>query len=189
MIDGDARLIQRTLAGDETAFASLLDKYEKRVYARVLRKIGDFQDAQEVTQDVFLRAYNNLSTLRDPDRFAGWLYVIATRVCMSWLRKQRPVMRSLEGMPVKEREQLSYRCYVSEQHRTETAEALQNTVAQMLRMLPRHERTVVRLYYLREMRLTEIGKRLGVSVDTIKSRLRRARRRLQEKSECVGIEK
>ena len=177
----DAELIQRTLSGDETAYASLLGKYENRVYARVLRKVGDFQDAQEVTQDVFLRAYENLSTLRDPDHFAGWLYVITTRVCVSWLRKQRPVMRSLEGMLVKEREKLSYRRYVSEQCQTETTEALQDTVEQMLRMLPRHERTVVRLYYLREMQLTEIGKRLGVSVNTIKSRLRRAQRRLQEK--------
>ena len=179
----DMQLIQRTLSGDETAFTSLVGKYEKQVHVFVLRKIGDFQDAQEVTQDTFLRAYNNLSTLRDPDRFAGWLYVIATRSCVNWLRQQRPVMRSLDGMPVKEKEQLSYRRYVSHQHQMETSQTLQETIAQMLQRLPRHERRVVRLYYLREMRLKEIGRFLGVSVNTIKSRLRRARRRLQEKRE------
>ena len=185
MIENDAQLIHRTLSGDETAFASLVGKYEKQVHVFVLQKIGDFQDAQEVTQDTFLRAYNNLSTLRDPDRFAGWLYVIATRRCVNWLRQQRPVMQSLDDMPVKEREQLSYRRYVSRQHQMETSQTLQETIAQMLRSLPEHERTVVRLYYLSEMRVTEIGEFLGVSVNTIKSRLLRARRRLQQKRDSL----
>ena len=182
MREKDVELIQRTLSGDETAFASLAGKYEKRIHALVLRKIGDFQDAQEVTQDVFLRAYKNLSTLRNSDGFAGWLYVIATRVCVSWLRKQRPVMPSLDSMPVKEIEVLSYRRYVLEQQQTDTIKGLQDAVKEMLQRLPRHERTVIRLYYLREMRLNEIGKHLGVPVNTIKSRLSRARRRLQEQS-------
>ena len=178
----DAQLIQRTLSGDETAFASLVGRYEKRVHAFVLRKVGNFQDAEEVTQDVFLRAYDNLSKLRNPDRFVGWLYVIATRVCVNWLRKQKPVMRSLEGMSVKERETLSYSRYVSEQHQMETSEALGDAVEKILKRLPKHERKVVRLYYLGGLRVVEIGRILDVPVNTIKSRLRRARRRLQEKS-------
>ena len=182
MLENDVRLIQRTLSGDETAFANLVRKYEKRVYAFVLRKIGDFQDAEELTQDVFLRAYAKLSMLRNPDCFAGWLYVIATRVCVSWLRKQKPVMPSLEGMSVSERDTLSYSRHLCEQRQKETAVALQDVVDEMLRMLPKHERSVVRLYYLCEMRLKEISTFLGVPMNTLKSRLRRARRRLQEKS-------
>ena len=178
----DAQLIQRTLSGDETAFASLVGKYEKRVHAFVLRKVGDFQDAEEVTQDVFLRAYDNLSKLRSPDRFSGWLYVIANRVCVNWLRKQKPVMQSLEGMSVKEKETFFYSRYVSEQHQMKTSEALGDAVEKMLKRLPKHERKVVRLYYLGGLRVAEIGRILGVPVNTIKSRLGRARRRLQEKS-------
>ena len=182
MLENDVRLIQRTLSGDETAFVNLVRKYEKRVYAFVLRKIGDFQDAEELTQDVFLRAYAKLSMLRNPDCFSGWLYVIATRVCVSWLRKQRPVMPSLEGMSASERDALSYSCYISEQQDRESIKALQDAVDEMLCMLPKHERSVARLYYLREMRLKEISTFLGVPMNTLKSRLRRARRRLQEKS-------
>ena len=182
MLHTDAQLIQRTLSGDETAFASLVRKYEKKVYALVYRKIGDFQDAQELTQDTFLRAFENLSTLRDFDLFAGWLYVIASRVCVSWLGQQKPVMQSLEGMSIKERDTLSYSRYVSEQVGRDAIEALQDRVKKMLRVLPKHERGVVRLYYLSEMRMSEIGASLGVSENTIKSRLLRARRRLQEKS-------
>ena len=83
MCEKDVELIQRTLSGDETAFGALVGKYEKRVHGLMYRKIGDFHVAQEVTQDVFLRAYKNFSTLRNPDGFAGWLYVIVTRVCVS----------------------------------------------------------------------------------------------------------
>ena len=181
MLHNDAHLIQRTLSGDETAFATLVDRYKKRVHRLVERKIGDFQIAEELTQDAFLRAYKNLSTLRNSDSFAGWLDVIATRVCVSWLRKQKPVMRSLEGMSVKEKDMLFYRCYISEQQEQDATKALRDAVDEMLRVLPKHERRVVQLYYLREMRVSEIGATLGVSVNTIKSRLRRARRRLQEK--------
>ena len=131
MLHTDAQLIQRTLSGDETAFASLVGKYEKRVHGLVVRKIGDFQDAQEVTQDVFLRAYKNLSTLRDPECFAGWLYAIATRGCASWFRKQKPVMRSLEGMSVSERDALSY----SRIFRSTGAECHQSTTDAVNEML------------------------------------------------------
>ena len=189
MLENDARLIQQTLSGDETAFASLVGKYEKRVHGLVYRKIGDFQDAEELTQDAFLRAYKNLSTLRNPDSFACWLDVIATRVCVSWLRKQKPVMRSLENMSVKEKDTLFYHRYISEQQERDATKALRNAVNEMLQVLPKHERRVIRLYYLREMRVSEIGATLGVSVNTIKSRLRRARRRLEKKSGvCQGVE-
>ena len=84
------------------------------------------------------------------------------------------MMPSLGGMSVSERDQLSYRHYVSQELQLETTETLPDAVEKMLCMLLKHERRVVRLYYLREMRLKEIGKHLGVSVNTIKSRLRRA---------------
>ena len=78
--ENDAQLIQDTLAGNDEAFNALVRKYQKRVHALAWRKIGDFQDAEEVTQDTFLQAlYKNLSTLKNPHQFAGWLYVIANQ--------------------------------------------------------------------------------------------------------------
>ena len=85
----DSELIQRTLAGDESAFGFLVDKYKGSVHALAYRKLGDFHTAEEITQDTFLKAYQKLSTLRDPARFPGWLYVIAARCCISWLRQNR----------------------------------------------------------------------------------------------------
>ena len=185
MIENDAQLIHRTLSGDETAFGTLVRKYQKSVHALVWRKISDFHFAEEITQDAFFRAYRKLGTLRNPDQFSKWLYVIASRLCINWTRKRKFEMQPLEYTCMREMEEFSYTRYVSEQQETKVTEHLQNTVQKILRTLPNHERRVVMLYYLSEMSVSEIGEFLGVSVNTVKSRLRRARRRLQEKSEVL----
>ena len=89
MKNTDAALIYRVLDGDENAFTEPVEKYQKQVHALVWRKIGDFHIAEEITQDTFLKAYKNLATLKKPQRFASWLYVIAANCCSSCLRKKR----------------------------------------------------------------------------------------------------
>ena len=182
MIENNAQLIHRTLCGDETAFGTLVRKYQKSIHALVWRKIDDFHRAEEITQDVFLQAYKKLGTLREPDQFSKWLYVIACRFCINWHRQRKLEMQPLESTRIAEVEVISYARYVCKQQETAATEHLHDAVQNILRTLPEHERTVVRLYYLSEMRVPEIGKSLGVSVNTIKSRLHRVRRRLQKKS-------
>ena len=181
--DNDAQLIQDTLAGDDEAFNALVRKYQKSVHALAWRKIGDFQDAEEVTQDTFLRAYKNLSTLKNPHQFAGWLYVIANRLCINWLQKQKSAMQPLEDTPMKEIENASYTHYESERREIAASEHRLERAKKLLAKLPESERTVVTLYYLGEMTTKEIGRFLGVSVNTITSRLQRARKRLQDDQE------
>lgn len=181
----DAQLIQNILLGDDAAFNTLVQKYQKGVHALAWRKIGDFHYAEEITQDTFLQAYNKLRTLRNPDQFAGWLYVIANRLCIDWNRKQKSATQSLEDTSVKEIEGSAYARYISEKQETEARERRYEIVEQLLARLPESERTVVTLHYLGEMTAREIGKFLGVSVRTIDSRLHRARKRLQEKEELL----
>ena len=183
--EDDVQLIQRTLSGDDTAFGILLRKHQKSVHALVWRKIGDFHIAEDITQDTFLQAYKKLSTLKNHSQFAGWLYVIADRLCIDWSRKRRFITQSLEDTPVEEIERSSYAHHASEQWQTEVTEHRQELVKKLLAKLPESERTVVTLFYLGEMTTKEIGKFLGVSVDTIKSRLRRGRKRLQEDEELM----
>ena len=178
MVDNDVQLIRRILSGDDEAFGILIQKYRKGVHALVWRKIGDFHYAEEITQDVFLQVYQKLSTLKNPSQFAGWLYVIVDRLCINWLQRHKPTEQSLEATSIREIEEFSYACYVSEQRETEALERRYAVVKKLLEKLPESERTVVTLYYLGEMTTKEIGKFLGVSVNTIKSRLRRARKRL-----------
>ena len=185
MEKNDVQLIRRILSGDDEAFTTLVGKYQKSVHALVWRKIGDFHFAEEITQDTFLQAYEKLATLRNPNQFAGWLYVIANNLCKRWMQKKKLSTQSLEGTPVVEIENSSYKRYVLERRETETTEHRHEIVKKLLDRLPENERTVVTLHYLGEMTIKEIGRFLGVSVNTINSRLRRARKRLQEREELL----
>ena len=179
----DVQLIHNVLSGDDEAFSALVQKYQKSVHALAWRKIGDFHYAEEITQDTFLQAYEKLSTLKDLNQFAGWLYVITNNLCTDWLRKKRPALQSLGDASMRAIDKLTYERYISEQRETEATERRHEIVKQLLEKLPESERTVVTLYYLGEMTTKEIGKFLGVSVHTITSRLQRARERLQTSDE------
>ena len=184
MKTNDTDLIQRVLDGDQDAFITLVNKYQKSVHALVWRKIGDFHIAEELTQDVFLKAYKRLSTLKRPEQFPGWLYVIATRHCFSWLRKKQVPIRSLDAMSTDELEEVCYARYEADRGETAAIEQRHELVKRLLKKLPESERTVVTLYYLAEMSGEEISQFLGVSPNTIRSRLHRARQRL-EKEEVI----
>ena len=180
MKETDVQLIHKILSGDDEAFSILVEKYRRSVHALAWRKVGDFHFAEEITQDTFLQVYKKLSTLRNPNQFAGWLYVIADRLCKNWHRKNKPAaMQALENMNPSEIDEFSYRCYELKQREREASEHRHEIVQGLLKKLPESERTVVVLHYLSEMTVKEIGDFLSVSVNTIKSRLLRARKRLQ----------
>ena len=179
----DVQLIHSTLSGNDEAFGTLVQRYQKSVHALAWRKIGDFHYAEEITQDTFLQAYEKLSTLKNRNQFAGWLYVITNNLCTDWLRRKKPAMQPLGDASVKAIDKLTYERYVLEAREIEATERRREIVKQLLDKLPESERTVVTLYYLGEMTTKEIGKFLGVSVHTITSRLRRARERLQTSDE------
>ena len=185
MKNEDAQLVNRFLTGDESAFTTLVKKYQKRVHALTWRKVGDFHTAEELTQDTFLKAYQKLGTLKNPSQFAGWLYVIADRLCIAWHRRQKPPMESLETTSGEEIEASSYRHYEDEQREAASVEHLYGRIRDLLEKLPESERTVVTLHYLGEMTCKAIGEFLGVSPNTVKSRLQRARNRLKEQETMI----
>lgn len=180
MKNDDVELVHNILSGDGTAFNTLVEKYQKNVHAMAWQRIGDFQVAEEITQDVFLQAYNKLSTLKDPNKFARWLYVIAKRHCTRWLQREKPTMLSLDATDKATLEKSDFAHYIAEQREEKTTEQYREVVNNLLGKLPKHERTVVTLYYLHEMTYEAISKFMDVSINTIKSRLRRARQRLKE---------
>ncbi len=185
-MESDVQLIQRVLSGDDSAFNTLVKKYQEGVHALIWRKIGDFHYAEELTQDVLLQAYRKLGTLEDPKCFAGWLYVIADRLTLNWIKRRKPVsMQSLENIPPEEIEEASYAHYLTLKSETNVIEHKTEVVKKLLEKLPESERTVVTLYYLGEMTTKEIGNFLGVSANTVKSRLRRGRARLQASESLV----
>ena len=176
----DVQLIQQILAGDGSAFGDLVQKHQKSVHALAWREIGDYHIAEEITQDTFLQVYNKLSDLRDPNLFAGWLHAIAKRRCIAWLRKKKLVMQSLELVSDDLIEKIDYSSYLAEQREKESAERRREIVENLLEKLPETERTTMILHYLGEMSCKAISKYLGVSLNTVKSRLNRARNRLKQ---------
>ena len=186
MLEDDVRLIRRTLSGDESAFNTLVQKHQKSVHALIWRKVGDFHFAEELTQDTFVQVYRKLGTLKDPKCFAGWLYVIANRLSLNWIQRRKPTMQSLEDTPAAEIEESSYTHHMMQTRETEAAGDRSEIVKDLLEKLPESERTVVTLHYLGEMTVKDIGNFLGVSVNTIKSRLRRGRERLQNTESLVS---
>ena len=185
MKNDDAKWIERILAGDEEAFTALVKKYERQIHAFVWRRVKDYHIAEEITQDTFLKAYEKLGTLRDPDRFSGWLYMIATRCSLTWLGEKKIPMQSLEAMSKAEIEALFYAQYMAEQTEKLTTEKQREVVEYLLQKLPARERTAVVLHYLSEMSCEEIGDFLEVSPNTVKSQLHRARKRLKKEAPMV----
>ena len=185
MVDNDIQLIHKVLSGDDDAFTALVRKHQKSVHALAWRRVDDFHFAEEITQDTFLQVYRKLPTLKDPRQFSGWLYVMTNRLCNDWLKKKKSMLKSVEDVSVLEIQRMSYERYVLDRKEKAAQVSRQELVRELLEKLPESERTVMTLYYLGQMTAQEISKFLGVSVNTITSRLQRARKRLQQEEELL----
>ena len=180
MKNEDIGLIQRILSGDDSACTALVDRHREWIHSLAWREIGDFHAAQEITQDTFIQAFKSLPTLRDHNRFLGWLYVIAKRRCIEWLRRKPATMQSLDAMSKIELEQLFYTRYLEKEQAQASTGELRDVVERLLRKLPETERSVMVLHYFSGLTCEEVSARLNVSLNTVKSRLYRARKRLEQ---------
>ncbi len=185
MNNNDDVLIQRVLDGDDTAFSDLVRKYQRSVHALAWRKIGDFHIAEDITQDTFLKAYQKLSTLKEPQRFLSWLYVIATNRCKAWLRKKNLWTQPFDKVSSSESEKATYSGHIIEENKKMAMETQREVVQKLLEKLQESDRTVITLYYLGGMTYEEISEFLGVSIGAIKSRLHRARQRLKKEETMI----
>ena len=185
MKNNDADLIQRVLDGDDTAFSALVKKYQRSVHALAWRKLGDFHIAEDITQDTFLKAYQRLSTLKEPQSFASWLYIITANHCKAWLRKNRMWTQPLEDTGSEQLEKATYSGYIIAENERMIMETQREVVKKLLAKLQESDRTVITLYYLGGMTYEEISEFLGVSVGAIKSRLHRAKQRLKKEEPMI----
>ena len=154
MKNDDVELIQRILAGDETAFANLIRKYQRQVHTHALRKIGDFHIAEDITQETFLQVYQNLETLNDPMQFSRWLYAIVNHLCIAWHRKDRLQTQPLEETHISEIETEAYSRHVATEQAKRSAEAQRDLVKKLLAKLKDRDREVITLHYFEGYCLT-----------------------------------
>lgn len=188
MSDSNAKLIQRFLDGDERAFAELVENNQKKVHASAWRKIGDFHIAEEITQDVFLQVYRKLHTLKDPKKFHGWIYVITNNRCLNWIERNKTLFQSIEDLSAEQIEKSALNQYESEQLTEYETDYRRKVVKKLLDSLPESERTIMILIYFGKLSAKEISRTLGVSLNTIKSRIRRARTRLRSREDLLDAE-
>ena len=179
MRNDDVALVRRALADDETAFAMLVEKYQKQVHALAWRIIGDFHIAQDITQETFLKAHQKLATLKDPHRLSGWLNAITTRRCLAWFREKRLNVQLSENVDIATRYDDPFSQYLVGEQAKEATQELREIVKKWLAKLQERERTVITLHYFDGMSCEEIANFLGVTTNTVKSQLNRARQRLK----------
>ncbi len=170
----DGYIIYECLNGKPEAFGMLVDKYKAGIYAFVYVQVGDFHNAQDVTQEVFIHAYRNLSSLRRWESFTSWLYRIASRRCKLWIRAQsRRVDRDfIEDQHQRSLEVDSMNSYSENQLSEDLQEAI-NT-------LPDTHREVLMLHYFGGMTIKDMARAIGASPAAIAKRLSRARVQLRE---------
>jgi RNA polymerase sigma-70 factor, ECF subfamily len=160
----DADLIQQAARGAVEAFNLLVSRWEKRVYNYLLRITGNREDALDLTQDAFLKAYQNLRKLDDPSRFAPWLYRIAHNEAHSLFRKRRP-----EADGVEREEETGGGVLVGGS--TVFPMELTLAVASALDRLSPEQREAVVLKVYQGFKFEEMGEILECPVSTVKSRL------------------
>ncbi len=176
----DVVLIQSTLAGDESAFATLVSKYREQVHAFAYRKIGDFHVAEDIAQEAFFEAYQNLEKLRDPTKFPKWLFSIVNYLCIARFRKNQSMSQLLRESYTINTETDSYSRYVALENERDATEAQRELVQTLLSKLKESDHQLITLHYFEEMTSAEISNYLGVPKNTIKSQLHRARQRLRQ---------
>ena len=168
----DWDIIDRCLSGCPTSFGLLVDKYRERVYARACSILGNSHDAEDVTQEVFVKAHARLKTLRKWDSFPRWLDVTTSNHCKNLMRSRS---RQPERGYLEEHTQALTTHSVSSYQVNQMCESLY----QALDSLPEMQRQLLALHYLGGMSLKEIARLFGTLPNTIKQRLGRARSKLK----------
>jgi len=181
----DEELIAKVVAGDEFAYGTLVERYRDFVYTIAVRVVGNDDDAEDVAQEAFVRAYRALPKFRGDSKFSSWLYRITTNRALTHLKRKK--RRAAEGIvdidagPHIEAEAVDDGRRDDESPENlvrdeEFRREVRNAVAQ----LPEQYRVVVTLFYLEERSYKEVAATLGIPMGTLKTHLHRARALLRD---------
>lgn len=169
-------MIQQVLRGNQQAFAVLVSRYQQFVFTIVLRYINNREEAEELAQDVFVKAYRYLADFKGQSKFSTWLYTIAQTTCLSFLRKKPDRSTLLE-------EELLVS--VTDQHMHTIQDSTDKKaqavmIDSAINKLAPTDAHIIMLFYKAEQSLEEIAQILGMPANTVKVKLHRARQRLKE---------
>ena len=183
----DEELVARTVAGDADSFNQLILRWERPIYALAYRVIGRDEDARDVCQETFLRAFRALPGFKGQAKFSSWLYRIALNLCRDWIRRQRrtPIVSAPEGVDIVE--------LASAQGPLESIEdlvarnQLSQTVSDAMLHLPEEQRTAIVLKEYHGLTFQEIADMQGCPLSTVKTRLYQGLSVLRRHLEARGM--
>jgi len=174
----DTEIISKVLSGDQQAYAALVNRYQSYVFTLALRFTKNREDAEEIAQDIFVKAYRALADFKGTSKFSTWLYTIVNNTCITFLRKKRLQTHSLDNegvFEVADSQDSGLRANMVEQ---KSKVAMVNNA---ISLLNGDDAEIITLFYKSEQSLEEIAQILGLETNTAKVRLHRARTRLKEK--------
>ena len=183
----DEELVARSMGGDPESFNQLIKRWEKPIYALAYRTIGREDDARDVVQETFLRAFRGLSGFKGQAKFSSWHYRITLNLCRDWMRRQRraPVVVTPDGVDLVE--------LAGESEEVETADAaverkdLSRAIARAMTALPEEQRAAIVLKEYHGLTFQEIADLLGCPLSTVKTRLYQGLTVLRKELERGGI--
>lgn len=183
METSDADLVRGVLKGDVRASNTLVRRWSARISGYCHARLGRGDVLDVVVQEVFLRGFAGLSTLKNADRFGMWLRGIAHRVCLDWIKSRRRRVGSLDG-------EHDGRLEVADEREPSPDAPIEQAeeIAELMRTvesLPETYREVLMIYYYDDVTYEELGRMLGVSAATINARLTKARKLLRGRLERV----
>ena len=171
MTSTDEELVARSVGGDADSFNQLILRWERPIYALAYRTIGREEDARDICQETFLRAYRALPRFRGQAKFSSWLYRIALNLCRDWMRRERraPVVQPPEDMDLMD---LAAAAEPSESiedlvARRDTLQKVERAMAK----LPEEQRTAIILKEYHGLTFQEIADVVGCPLSTVKTRL------------------
>lgn len=176
----DTEIINLVLNGQQNAYAGLVSRYQDYVFTLALRMLKSREDAEEVAQDVFVKAYRSLADFRGDSKFSTWLYTITNTTSISFLRKKKLETRTLENEKIFEMAETLDASFKANQVEQKSRV---NMVNEAIALLSIDDAEVLTLFYKAEQSLEEIGRILKLESNTVKVRLHRARARLKQKLE------
>jgi RNA polymerase sigma-70 factor, ECF subfamily len=167
----DEELVARSIGGDQESFNQLVLRWERPIYALAYRVIGREEDARDVCQETFFRAFRALNGFRGQAKFSSWLYRIALNLCRDWVRKERrtPVVQVLEELEVLEMTALREPTPSVED--LVARRELTGIVERAMARLPEDQRTAIILKEYHELTFQEIADLVGCPLSTVKTRL------------------
>ena len=176
----DIELIDQVLAGNQAAYADLVKRHQRFVFTLAMRFAKGREDAEEIAQDCFIKAYRSLGSFQRQSKFSTWLYSIVYTTAMTFLRKRRVDTDSIddEGTFIQVENQTS--AYdVNDAENKSRSFYLNQAIEQLLP----DDATIITMFYKGEQSLEEIALAMGMEANTVKVKLFRARQRLKEKLE------